>query len=260
MYTEAQEYKWDEQEKLEFVRPPEEKYFGRLPNFYKPEIFPELKVLKDNWKAIRDEVLAYEAKMGVLKDMDSHTPPTNTENQWSHTYLMSYLRIFHKNRKKFPFLSSIIDQIPNCTYATISILPPNTEILPHYGDTNGVVRTHLGLVIPAPYPEIAIKVGEEERGWEEGELMCFTIVNKHQVWNRSSKRRYIVILDFIPDLLKDRKMEIVTKTLGSQSFTFLYDKFAIVRYLPNFSYPILCALFTIIWRFYLPIQRRFEFL
>ena len=247
-------------EDIIYVRPPVEEYHGKLPNFYNPAIFPDLQILKDNWEAIRDEVLSYERQMGELKDMDSHTPPDNTENQWSHTYLMSSLRIFHKNRRKFPVFSKIIDQIPNCTYATISILPPNTNILPHFGDTNGVVRTHLGLVIPAPYPEIAIKVGEDERGWEDGELLCFTIVNKHQVWNRSSKRRYIVILDFIPESLQHRKMEIVCNTLGSQSFTFLYNKFALVRFLPNFTFALFCKVFAIVWRLYLPIQRRFEFL
>lgn len=257
---EAQEYKWPESEKLEFVRPPEEKYFGTLPAFYNPAIFPELQPLKDNWKAIRDEILAYEKELGILKDMDSHTPPDNTENQWSHTYLLSYLRVFHKNRKKFPFFSSIIDQIPNCTYATISILPPNTDIKPHYGDTNGIVRTHLGLVIPAPYPEIAIKVGDQERGWTEGELLCFTIVNKHEVWNRSNFRRYIVILDFVPKMLEHRKMEICTKTLGSQTFTYTYNNFPIIKYLPNFTHELLCFIFKITWRIYLPIQRKFNFL
>lgn len=254
------EFNLPEGEEIVYVRPPVEQYNGSLPNFYEPAAFPNLKILKDNWKEIRDEVLAYEKKIGLLNDMDSHTPPDNTKNLWSHTYLMSYLRIFHRNRKKFPVFSKIIDQIPNCTYATISILPPDTEILPHFGDTNGVIRTHLGLVVPAPYPAIAIKVGQEERGWEEGELLCFTIVNKHEAWNRSPYRRYIVILDFVPNELAHRKMEIVCNTLGSQSFTFLYKKFAFVRRLPSFIHIMCCKLFTLAWRMYLPIQRRFEFL
>jgi aspartyl/asparaginyl beta-hydroxylase (cupin superfamily) len=253
-------FEWPEEEEIVYVRPPVEEYNGNLPNFYDPAIFEELIPLKENWMAIREEVLAYEKKMGELRDMDSHSPPENTANLWSHTYLMSYLRIFHKNRKKFPVLSSVIDQIPSCTYATISVLPPNTSILPHYGDTNGVVRTHLGLIIPAPAPTIAITVGDEQRGWEEGELLCFTIVNKHQVWNKSDKRRYIVILDFVPKPLLDRKMEICTKTLGSQSFTYLYKQFALVRMLPEFIHSFLCFIFTIIWRIYLPIQRRMRFL
>ena len=257
---EAQEYKWPDGEQLEFVRPPVEKYTGNLPSFYNPAIFPELQPLKDNWEAIRDEVLAYEKKLGILKDMDSHIPPENTESQWSHTYLISFLRIFHKNREKFPFFSSIIDQIPNCTYATISILPPNTDIKPHYGDINGVVRTHLGLIIPAPYPEIAIKVGDEERGWEEGELLCFTIVKRHEVWNKSNHRRYIVILDFVPEMLKNRRMEICTKTLGGQSFIYLHSRFPFIKHLPDFVHTFLCFIFRIVWIVYLPIQRKFKFL
>lgn len=256
----SKEFKWPKGEKIEYVRPPKETYNGKLPAFYNPEAFPELKPLQENWEAIKDEVLAYEKKMGELKDMDSHTPPENTENLWSHTYLLSYLRIFHKNRKKFPVLSKVIDQIPNCTYATISILPPHTEIKPHFGDTNGVVRTHLGLIIPAPYPEIAIKVGEEERGWEDGGLLSFTIVKKHQVWNRSPYRRYIVILDIVPKILEHKKMEICTNTLGSQTFTYFYNKFNILKKLPESVNIILCRFFAFLWRLYLPLQRRVKFL
>lgn len=253
-------YQWPKGEKLAFVRPPVEEYHGNLECFYDPDIFPELKPLKDNWTGIREEIEAYERNNGLMAEMDSYTPPENTENQWSHIYLMSYLWKFHKNQKKFPFLTSIVNQIPNCTYATISVLPPNTVIKPHYGDTNGVLRSHLGIIIPDKLPNIGIKVGEEERDWSEGELLCFSIVKKHKAWNKSDKRRYIVILDFVPQGHPYSIMQVCSKTLGSQSFTFLYNKFSLVRKLPESINQFLCDGFGLFWRLYLPIQRRFKFL
>lgn len=255
-----QAYSWPKDEKLIFVRPPVEEYHGNLECFYDPENFPELKPLKDNWKGIREEIEAYERANGLMKEMDSYSPPENTENQWSHIYLMSYLWKFHKNQKKFPFLTSVIEQIPNCTYATISVLPPHTEIKPHYGDTNGVLRSHLGIIIPEEHPAIGIKVGEEETGWKEGELICFSIVQRHKAWNRSASRRYIVILDFVPKGQPYSMMEVCSRTLGSQTFTYLYNNFKLLKKLPGSLYEPMCNFFAFFWRFYLPIQRRFKFL
>lgn len=192
--------------------------------------------------------------------MSSVNPANVYGGNWTLIYLMSFLRKFHKNRERFPFTTSIIDQIPNAVFAAVSVLPPNTEIAPHYGDTNGIVRSHLALVIPAEYPTCAIKVGEEEMGWKEGELICFINVQKHTVWNKSPHRRYVLMIDFIPKPLQHRFMEISSKGLGSQSFIFFYKKFPFIQKLPEFIHNMMIAAFTLIWRIYLPFQRRVKFL
>lgn len=254
------EYIWPEGEELVFVRPPKEEYNGKLDCFYSPDLFPELSPLKENWKAIREEILAFEKSRGVLAGMSPFTVPDTAGGQWTVTYLMSFLMQYHKNRKDFPFISSVIDKIPDCVFASISILPPNTEIKPHFGDTNGIVRSHLALIVPEEYPTIGIRVGNEERGWKEGELLCFINVQRHSVWNRSSSRRYVLMVDFVPKNLANRKMEICSKGLGSQSFIILYNRIPIIKYMPQFVHNFMCWIATIFWRIALPIQRRFEFL
>lgn len=251
---------WPEGEEIVYLRPPKEEYHGKLKAFYSPSLFPELSILKENWKGIRDEVLNFEKGNGEISGMDSLSPAATQGGTWSLIYLMSFLRKYHDNRAKFPFICSIIDQIPNCVFAGISVLPPHTEIKPHYGDTNAIVRTHLGLIIPDPYPTIAIRVGEEERGWEEGELLCFINVTEHSVWSRSSKRRYVLMFDFVPEVLQHRKWEIATNALGSQSFIYFYKRYSFIRKLPLGLHSILCTVFAYCWRAYLPIQRRFRFL
>lgn len=253
-------YQWPAGEELVFVRPPVENYEGKLDCFYDPALFPELSILKDNWKQIRDEILSYESRKGELKGMSAYTVPDTAGGQWTVKYLTSFMMHYHKNREDFPFICSLIDKIPNVVFACISVLPPASEIKPHFGDTNGIVRAHLGLVVPAPYPTIAIKVGQEEKGWSEGELLCFINVQKHQVWNRSDKRRYVLMVDFVPEPLKNRQMEICAKGLGSQSFIIFYNKFALVRNLPPFMHSLMCAVFAGIWRVLLPLQRSFKFL
>lgn len=254
------EFSWPEGEKLVFVRPPKEEYNGHLDCFYSPDLFPELLPLKANWQKIRDEITEFEKKNGELSGMSSISPAKVYGGNWTLIYLMSFMRKNHENREKFPYICSLIDQIPNIVFAAVSVLPPNSEIAPHFGDTNGIIRTHLGLIIPAPYPTIAIKIGEEERGWQEGELMCFINVQKHSVWNRSNERRYVLMVDFVPKILENRIMEICCKGLGSQSFIYLYKNIKLVRALPGFVQDFMCQVATAIWRIYLPLQRRFKFL
>lgn len=256
----ADKYVWPEDEKIVYLRLPNEEYTGKLDYFYDPSIFPELQPLLDNWQLLRDEVIAYERSNGIMVQMDSHVPPANTQGQWSHIYLMNYLWKFHKNLKRFPVITSVIEKIPNCVYATISVLPPNTDILPHFGNCNGIVRAHIGLIIPAPAPTCAIQVGDEMHGWEEGGLLTFTIVNRHSAWNRSDQRRYIMILDIVPEMHQSRTMEICSKNLGTSTFNVLYDRFKFLGHLPNAIHELMVSVFSVFWRLYLPIQRRVSFL
>jgi ornithine lipid ester-linked acyl 2-hydroxylase len=253
-------YIWPEGEEIVYLRPPNEEYTGKLDYFFNPDLFPELKPLKDNWERMRDEILAYERKLGEVKEMDSHVPPTNTQNQWSLTYLMNYGWMFHRNLKRFPVVAGVVSQIPNAVFATISILPPHTDILPHCGNCNGIVRAHIGLVVPEHEPVCAIQVGDEVQGWREGELLTFTIVNRHAAWNRSDHRRYIVIVDIVPEIHRHRTMEICAKNLGTSTFNTLYDRINLIRKLPQWLHGAMVVTFSIAWRCYLPIQRRLSFL
>ncbi|MCO5229661.1 MAG: aspartyl/asparaginyl beta-hydroxylase domain-containing protein [Chitinophagales bacterium] len=253
-------YEWPEGEELVFLRPPHEEYHGKHKPFYDPENFPELQPLVDNWEKIRDEVLAYENKHKNHKVMSSVSPAEVEGGYWNLMYLKSFNRYYHKNMAQFPFTMSIINQIPNIVFTSINMLSPHTKINPHYGDTNGIVRGHLGLIVPAPYPEIAIHAGGEEHGWEEGKMFCFMNVVQHWVWNNTDGRRFILMFDFVPKAIEHRKNEICARGLGSQSFIYFYKQWPIFRALPEFTHEPLCKIFSAIWRLYLPIQRRVKFL
>ncbi len=250
-----QKFTWPKGEELVYLRPPKEEYHGNLPNFYPSEMFHELDILKENWEALRDEIIAYEKEKGEIEGIDSYSP-ADTRGTWSTVNLVSYGVFFHKNRKKFPLLTKLTDQIPSCTTVTISILHPFTEIKPHYGDTNGVIRAHLGLIVPDAYPTVGMRVGDEEQGWKEGELLFFTIVNRHHVWSKSAKKRYLLLIDFVPELLKDKQAEICSKTLGSQTYIFLYKRISLFRHLPESIANFMCFSFSVLWRVLLPIQRK----
>ena len=67
--------------------------------------------------------------------------------------------------------------------AFFSILAPGKHLPPHRGPYKGVMRYHLGLLIPEPAEQCGIRVDTETRHWAEGESMIFDDTFEHEAWN-----------------------------------------------------------------------------
>ena len=239
-----------------------ERYKGYLPEFFNPEWFPELTPLTDNWQAIRDEILNYEKLYGSIKGLNSnpYVSALSEGVDWSNIYLLNFLMKYHKNQKKFPVTMNIINRIPMISLAVISVLSPNTIIKPHFGDTNGIVRCQLGLVIPGNLPECGIRVNNKEQGWEEGKLIIFTEAYLHSAWNNTDSKRYVLIIDLVPAFMNQSQITVCSKLLGAQSYNYLEKRFGFLEKIPDWTANFICSILAIGWRLYLPIQRRLKFL
>jgi ornithine lipid ester-linked acyl 2-hydroxylase len=64
----------------------------------------------------------------------------------------------------------------------------------------GVVRCHLGLLVPGLPDECGIGVGGEVRHWREGETMFFDDGYEHFAWNDTDDTRVVQFLDVIRPL------------------------------------------------------------
>lgn len=105
----------------------------------------------------------------------------------------------------FPIIMNLLKTIPGIVSASVSIMEPDSEIKPHYGDTNAIHRCHLGLIIPDSLPVTGFQVGYEKRSWEVGKLLIFNDAAYHKAWNQSSQPRVILIFDVIrPEFLKQK--------------------------------------------------------
>ncbi len=79
-----------------------------------------------------------------------------------------------------------------------SVLGPGERIIPHFGQMNGRLTIHLGLIIP---PGCGIRVDEETRGWEEGKVLAFDDSFLHEAWNGSEQERAVYIFEaWHPDM------------------------------------------------------------
>ena len=133
---------------------------------------------------------------------------------WSGLLLYFYGVKYKKNLAKYPELAEVLSKIPNLISANISVLQPHSWLLPHNGASNGFVRCHLGLRVPAPAPICAFTIAGQEISWEEGKIFMFGDMNVHSAHNGSDKRRYVMILDVVRPQFLSIKKKICVHTIA----------------------------------------------
>jgi beta-hydroxylase len=85
------------------------------------------------------------------------------------------------------------------TMAFFSILEPHTGLSPHRGTFKGVLRYHLGLIVPQPEDLCGIRINDEVHHWQVGRSLIFDDTFTHEVWNNSDEKRVVLFVDFKRD-------------------------------------------------------------
>lgn len=192
------------------------------------EIYPSLKVLQENWPAIREEleeVLPLQNEIPRYHDLDkiqyTISGKYHQEKSWK-VFLFEILGYkVEKNRIQCPKTAALLDQIPDKFQAFFSILDPGKSIPAHDGPYRGYLRYHLGLITPQENPP-SIRIKDQIYTWEEGKDVFFDDSWNHEVMNNSSEKRVILIVDvlrpmpWLPDKV-NRFMCFVTKYLYGRS-------------------------------------------
>jgi beta-hydroxylase len=82
------------------------------------------------------------------------------------------------------------------TSAFFSILEPHTSITAHRGPYKGILRYHLGLIIPSPTDQCGIRIGSDIYHWHTGQSLVFDDTIMHEAWNNSDEIRVVLFVDF----------------------------------------------------------------
>lgn len=163
--------------------------------------FEWTKRIEENWKTIRrelDGVLEYQESIPNFQDISKDQEAITTDNKWKTFFLYGYGFKSELNCKLCPETAKILeDNIPGMKTAMFSILSGGKHIPAHRGPYKGVLRLHLGLIVPEPNMNCKIRVGNDYAHWEEGKCMIFDDTHNHEVWNDSPKRRVVLFVDFI---------------------------------------------------------------
>jgi aspartyl/asparaginyl beta-hydroxylase (cupin superfamily) len=163
-------------------------------SFYEPADFPWVKPLEDAFPTIKREL------MGVLnqngKGFKTYMSESNQHlDGWNTFNFFFYGKRFDENCALCPETAALLESLPRFErdHVMFSALNPHAHIPPHTGPMNGIIRGHLALVAPEG---CYIKVGPDERTWEEGKVLVFDDSYVHEVWNHSPHVRIVLFMNF----------------------------------------------------------------
>jgi len=184
-----------------------------------------VKKLEQNYLIILEELYAF-LKIDHLK---IHFNPTMVEKAqtWKVQGLRGWCRENYKKQKYFKNTMTLLDSIPNVTNISFNLLEPDSKIKPHSGDTNAIIRCHLGLKIPATAPVCALKVKGEVKEWQAGKVVGFNDAFTHEAWNLTNETRIILLFDIMkPQYIKqkNRVCAVVLTSLFLQRLANIWPK------------------------------------
>jgi ornithine lipid ester-linked acyl 2-hydroxylase len=169
------------------------------PHIYDPTLFPWAGGLERGWRSIRaelDRVMVFRDQMPSFHEILKEVSTITVDNQWKTYFLAGIGMDCTENARRCPETMRLLHQIPGMTTAFFSILSPHKHIPAHRGAWNGILRLHLGLMVPEPRERCRIRIGNDYRSWEEGKALIFDDTFNHEVWNDTEGYRVVLFVDF----------------------------------------------------------------
>ncbi|MBI5333150.1 MAG: aspartyl/asparaginyl beta-hydroxylase domain-containing protein [Burkholderiales bacterium] len=161
-----------------------------------PKLFPELKVLQDDWQAIRDEALRLNDE-GHIKAAGAYNDigfNSFFRTGWKRFYLKWYGQELASAQQLCPRTVELLNSIPGIKAAMFASLPPGARLVQHRDPYAGSLRYHLGLVTPND-PGCYIEVDGQRYHWRDGEVVMFDETYIHHAENTTQQQRVILFCD-----------------------------------------------------------------
>jgi beta-hydroxylase len=169
---------------------------------FDPSEFPWIPAVESEWRSIRSEldtVLKYPNGIPNFQDISVEQKSITNDDNWKTFFFYGYGIRNDFNCEICPSTARILAQIPGMKTAFFSILFPGKRIPSHRGPYNGVLRYHLGLIVPEP-ERCGIIVDGSRTQWLEGKSLVFDDSFQHEAWNESDEIRVVLFVDFLRPL------------------------------------------------------------
>jgi aspartyl/asparaginyl beta-hydroxylase (cupin superfamily) len=212
----------------ERVLAPIERWIGRRSlvgdaTFFPLERFPWVTQVEDNWMIIREElerVLEDHEALPNFQDISKDQIEITDDDRWKTFFLYGFGFKAKVGLEMCPQTAALMEQIPGMKTAMFSILSPRKHILDHRGPYKGVLRYHLGLIVPREKEACRIRVGEDVRHWDEGKSMIFDDTFNHEVWNDTDETRVVLFVDVLRPLPSPESAinRLIVKVIGYSPF------------------------------------------
>ena len=169
------------------------------PCVYDTAAFPWAADLEHEWRAVRGEldcVMVRKGELPNVQDITADAASLSQDGNWKVFPFLAYGIRSQPNIDLCPQTWRLVQRIPGLRTAMFSILEPGKRLPAHRGPYNGVLRLHLGLLVPEPVERVAIRVGSEQRHWAEGRVLIFDDAYEHEAWNETGHVRVVLFVDF----------------------------------------------------------------
>ncbi|MHA7859335.1 MAG: aspartyl/asparaginyl beta-hydroxylase domain-containing protein [Henriciella sp.] len=161
--------------------------------------FQHLEAIREEWPTILKEaqaVMAYRDVIPGFQDISPDQYRLAKGRNWRTFILYGFGKRLETNTKLTPRTAELLSTIPNLQTAMFSILSPGYHIPAHKGVTKGILRAHIGLIVPDEAEKCRIRIDDEIVAWKPGELFVFDDTYEHEVWNETDQERVILLFDF----------------------------------------------------------------
>ncbi len=209
-------------------------YFPALPQiqFYEREDFDWVESIEAATNTIRNELQAVLADTSHFSPTPesggSHLSPSGIDlvdnDDWDAYYLWRYGDKITAAEGLCPTAFKALEAAPQpdipgqAPTALYSKLRPNTRTPPYNGMVNTSLICHLPLIVPENCG--AIRVGNEERPWVEGEMLIFDDSMLHEAWNDSASERVVLHFDiWRPELTAEERALVSTVLTAARHYS-----------------------------------------
>jgi Aspartyl/Asparaginyl beta-hydroxylase len=154
--------------------------------FFGSDTFPWVSKVEAEWMKIPRELetlMVRREKIPNFQDISEAQKSLTEGEHWKTFWFYLYGKKVDENCSHCPETVRVLQSIPDMKSAMFSILAPRKHIPEHRGMYRGVLRYHLGLIVPGPEGACRIRVGNDVRCWKEGKSLIFLDAHPHEAWN-----------------------------------------------------------------------------
>lgn len=162
---------------------------------YDPADFAWTALLEQRWEAIRDEARAVLETRRLPRIEQVLGASQGNDGEWNTFVLLALRKPVTFNAEQCPVTSELVAQVPGISSALFSVFQPGTHLPSHQAPNRGVLRYHLGLIVPGPPDSCQLRVLDEVLSYREGESVLFDDTFEHEAWNRSASPRVTLLLE-----------------------------------------------------------------
>jgi beta-hydroxylase len=130
-----------------------------------------------------------------IQDIVASQAVLSDDDRWKTFFLYGYGYRAEQNCQLCPATDRAVQNIPGLQSAMYSVLEPGTRLRSHRGPYNGILRYHLGLIIPGDGTSSGLRVADTTCHWQVGKSLVFDDTFAHEAWNDSDQQRVVLFVD-----------------------------------------------------------------